>query len=811
MAIPLQPPVDRPRQVRVALSGEIQRRMERVIEQWILPAPDANPVILEMFRDRNRTPGRRLVPWAGEFAGKYLTHGVEVLRLARSEKLKAHLERFVQELIGLQSPDGYLGPWPTNSELTGKDSEGGDVWDAWGHYHIMLGLLFWHGETDDEGALRCARNIGDLLCDRFLNTGQRLVDTGSSEMNLAPIHSLCLLYKLTREERYLALAREIERDFESPAAGDYLRQALAGKEFFQFPKPRWEGLHPIMGLAELYHITGETHYRQAVEAIWWSIVKTDRHNTGGFSSGEQATGDPYHRGPIETCCTIAWMALSVEMLRLTGNSIVADELELSFLNAGLGSIHPSGRWVTYDTPMDGRREASQHTLVFQARPGQPELNCCSVNGPRTFGMLSDWAVMTGTDRTLYLNYYGPGAVTATLPDGPSITLAQETDYPRSDVLSIHVGLERAGNFTLALRIPYWSTETTVEINAQRVEDVRAGEYLRLTRVWNPNDQIRVKLDFRPRFWVNPNSHAVHPTRSWEADWHVIGPVANDSSMNGVGELSGNALAEIPTSLEIDRQALAPRVVRSVGGELEFRRLFGTHDDAPSVYCYLEHDSAHDEDMRITFGADWWASWFVNGVKVFDNHDTGNIGRPDDRAQQAILPLKAGRNLIVARVTSGLHGWRLNIGTENIHAGAGITNRASVYRGPILLAYDPHFNDRDDGYDLPLLSADALACEHVVQPQGRLKPWLLLEYRSADGQRVRLCDFASAGVAGDFYRTWLPIEFSRQHDDAFSRRNPLRTIIVESSSSNPGAMPRADVAQVAHSPSLNTTLLGEERL
>ena len=117
-------------------------------------------------------------------------------------------------------------------------------------------------------------------------------------------------------------------------------------------------LHPIQALAELYFITGQDRYREAFEHIWWSIVEWDRHNNGGFSSGEQAQGDPYHPGAIETCCTVAWMALSVDMLRLTGDSLVADELELSLLNSGLGMMNPTGRWVSYNTPMDGIRTAS---------------------------------------------------------------------------------------------------------------------------------------------------------------------------------------------------------------------------------------------------------------------------------------------------------------------------------------------------------------------------------------------------------------------------------------------------------------------
>ena len=74
------------------------------------------------------------------------------------------------------------------------------------------------------------------------------------------------------------------------------------------PKPRWESLHPILALAELARIDGDERCRKAFANLWWSIARLDRHNNGGFSSGEQAQGNPYHRGAIETCCTIAWMA-----------------------------------------------------------------------------------------------------------------------------------------------------------------------------------------------------------------------------------------------------------------------------------------------------------------------------------------------------------------------------------------------------------------------------------------------------------------------------------------------------------------------
>lgn len=63
--------------------------------------------MLEMFRDRNRQPLRDLLPWSGEFAGKYLTGAAQVLRLTGDGELKAYLQRFVRELFSLQAENGY--------------------------------------------------------------------------------------------------------------------------------------------------------------------------------------------------------------------------------------------------------------------------------------------------------------------------------------------------------------------------------------------------------------------------------------------------------------------------------------------------------------------------------------------------------------------------------------------------------------------------------------------------------------------------------------------------------------------------------
>lgn len=489
------PVLERLTHAHFAFEGLMGARIEANMRQWLLTTPASNPALLQMFRDRDRLPPRNLVPWAGEFAGKYLISAVQSLRLTSERALRVTLKAFVTDLISTQRADGYLGPFPVSEGMMGPGR-----WDLWGQYHVMLGLYLYYQETADKAAYAACCRCADLFCRTFVTGGKRVIQAGSEEMNEACIHLFTLLYQDKGEPRYLQMAREIETDWATPPSGDYVRAALADKSFFQIPKPRWESLHSVQAIAELYFITGDTKYRQAFVQLWSSIQEGDRHNTGGFSSGEQATGNPYDPRPIETCCTIAWMALTLDYLRLTGESRAADELELSTWNAMLGAQNASGRWWTYNTPMDGERKAATQDIVFQARAGSSELNCCSVNGPRGLGILGDWAVMQARDG-IELNYYGPSSFSVELPSRRKVRLIQQTTYPHDGLIHLTVTPDMPERFTLHARIPGWSRRTQVTVNGQLQENVRSGSYVRLDRLWQAGDKVEIVLDMSPWMWV----------------------------------------------------------------------------------------------------------------------------------------------------------------------------------------------------------------------------------------------------------------------------------------------------------------------
>ena len=445
--------------LKLDLGNALGEQARNVVENWVLRAPQSNPALLSVFELRDRAPDSAsyYVPWVGEFAGKYLLSASQLGQMIETPELNALVDEFATVLIASQDADGYLGPFPREKRLTVG-------WDLWGHYHAIAALLDVYARRGNAEALACAQRAGDLICEKFGSGAIRPKDVGSDEMNLGALDALLRLYQISEEKRYLETAKIFLADLES--CGDFYRLGLAGEEFYATPRPRWESLHTIVGLSTMAKVANDESYRRAFLNLYSSIRARDVHCNGTFSSGEQAVGSPWRSGAIETCCTVAWIATTVEALRASGDSRCADELENSLFNGVAAYEHPSGSWNAYDTPLNGRREASFQTIVFQARPGQPELNCCSVNGPRGLGELTNWALTQGVDSrgktALYVNYYGSGKASFTL-DGARFELVQKTNYPYDETVQIVVKSlsQDVASLPLKLRVPGWCDGATV--------------------------------------------------------------------------------------------------------------------------------------------------------------------------------------------------------------------------------------------------------------------------------------------------------------------------------------------------------------
>ncbi len=463
-----------------SISGVTGKLAERISRNWLIDLRESNPSILTMFRDRDALPYREHLIWSGEFAGKHITGAYYIYLLTRDEVLYDDICDFIDDLIYYQGEDGYLGCFPENSHITG-------AWDAWNHYHIMYGLYLWYSLTKREEWKTALLRIAELFIGKFYEEKAPLSSIEWTEMNLAPMHIFALLYQMTGEEKYIRFAKHIEADLASENAGDYIRTALAGVEFYQCKKPRWESMHVILGVAEMYISTGEKYYLRAAEQITNSILKTDVHNTGAFSTNEQAIGNPYENRNVETCCVVAYNALAVKIFHITGNYQLLDFLERSHYNAVMGYFSPSGKWSTYSTPMDGVKRANFDEIQFQSRAGSPQLNCCSVNAPRGVGEIASW-MFTRMDDRLCLNFYESFEA-----DFGDMSISCQSQYPAPGAIVLHI---HGNGKKAALRIPGWTTQATVTVNGTETK-VSSGSLFAIDTD-REDTEVILSLDFTPR-------------------------------------------------------------------------------------------------------------------------------------------------------------------------------------------------------------------------------------------------------------------------------------------------------------------------
>lgn len=478
----------------VYLTGYLATELNGSFNHRIL-AQDVDRLV-EPFRPVNRTETRM---WQSEFWGKWFTSAVLAYKYHPDLLLKKKLDHGVDALLLTQTADGYIGNYAETSRL--------QEWDIWGRKYCMLGLLAYYDLTKDKKAMAATIRLADNLISD-LNDGGGIIVTKGNYRGMAAssvLEPICLLYENTGNKKYLDFALEIVRQWETPAGPQLISKANTNVGE-RFPKPKawysreqgqkaYEMMSCYEGLLELYRITGNPLFKKAVENSWENILHTEIDIAGSGASTEMWFGGkavenlPIHHFQ-ETCVTVTWLKLSEQLLRLTGESKYADEVEKTYYNALLGSMSNQGSsWAKY-SPLNGQR-----------LPGSEQcgmgLNCCEASGPRGLFNLPQYIVTERKDG-LQINYFADGTYRGKTPIGGKINLTQYGGYPKSGDVAMDIEIDRPEVLEIRIRIPAWSRNTKLFVNGTAVDNVHCGEYAVINRNWVSGDKILLQLDMRGR-------------------------------------------------------------------------------------------------------------------------------------------------------------------------------------------------------------------------------------------------------------------------------------------------------------------------
>jgi DUF1680 family protein len=445
--------------------------------------------------------------WIGEHAGKWLHAATLTWAEDKDPALKAKLDRVAAALMKTQESDGYLGTY-IKSQRFGLYP--GADWDVWTHKYCLIGLLTYYQYTGDRKALETCRKAANLLISTFGPGRKNILDAGTHVGMAATsvLEPIMLLYRATADHKYLDFARYIVSSWDFKDASHLLTDLLQKIPVQKIADGKaYEMTSNLVGLCELYRATGEKKYLEAVLQAWSDISQHRLYITGGGSAGEcwQANydlpnGEDAHI--CETCVSVTWEQLNIELLRITGDAKFADELEKTVYNHLLGAQKPTGDDWAYYTPLIGHK------------PYDAGMTCCHSSGPRGIALIPLFTYASNSTG-VNINLFTPSKATVNVGSG-KVTLAQHTLYPLNGFDRITVDrTDMHSPFAIRIRIPSWASSVRLAINGSVLKaHPESGKYCSIYRKWKAGDIISCSINIHPRLITGTHGNEGHAAIMW---------------------------------------------------------------------------------------------------------------------------------------------------------------------------------------------------------------------------------------------------------------------------------------------------------
>ena len=118
--------------------------------------------------------------------------------------------------------------------------------------------------------------------------------------------------------------------------------------------------------------------------------------------------------------------------------------------------------------------------------------CCQHNHGMGWPYFTEHLVMGSNDGGLCATLYSANQTTATVSNGVTVLLKEDTNYPFEEDIKFTVHCSQSVAFPLYLRIPVWAEHASITVDGDTT-NVQAGKYVKLNRVWNDGDQVTLHL------------------------------------------------------------------------------------------------------------------------------------------------------------------------------------------------------------------------------------------------------------------------------------------------------------------------------
>lgn len=449
---------------------------------------------------------------------KWLEAAAYSISMFPNTEMEAHCDEIIDLIGTAQHEDGYLNTYFTVKEPGKRWTDLTEAHELYCAGHMMEAATAYYKATGKKKLLDIMCKMADHIYEKFIVEGKTGYP-GHPEVELA----LMRMYETTGNEKYLELAyhfvnvRGIDSDYfenESKERGWFVwNPKPPSKEYGQNHLPVREqdkavghavrAVYLYTGMAHVGKVKEDKTLVDACKVLWNNMVNARMYITGAIGSayeGEAFTKDyhlPNDTAYAETCASIGLIFFGRKMLDFEKKGNYGDVMEKALYNCVLAGMQLDGQRFFYVNPLEvipgisGEAETHKHSLP--QRPKWFGCACCPPNVARLLPSIADYAWIVEED-VVYSNMFIGGVLN--LNDSLKCSITTETKYPYENQIKYRINTDEENiNFTMALRVPGYSKENSIELNGKECRYIIKDGFAYISGPFSDGDELTLTLDF----------------------------------------------------------------------------------------------------------------------------------------------------------------------------------------------------------------------------------------------------------------------------------------------------------------------------
>lgn len=433
----------------------------------LLPGQDAleNDFYGFVFQDSD------LYKWIEASAYSLTTHP--------DQELEKTIDSMVELMEEAMLEDGYLDTFYIIKNPKKRFTNLRDHHELYCFGHMAEAAAAYYEATGKKKLLELAMRFADHICDHFGSEEGKC--HGYPGHELAEM-ALIRLYDCTGKEKYKELSHYfVTQRGQKP---NYFLEEHQEKEgdmrYYQAHEPVADqkeavghavrAMYFYSAIADLAREEENHTFYQIAKRLWNDVTQKKMYITGGVGAthiGEAfsyAYDLPSDTAYAETCAAIGLVFFAHRMLLLEPKAEYADVMERALYNGVLSGISLDGTSFFYVNPLEVNPAACQNDKriahIKARRSKWFGCACCPPNLARLTSSIAKY-IFTKEKDCLWIHLY-VGCDMDFVWNGQTVHLSMESNLPWSDRIAIRLQAQEEMKGTIALRIPGWAGEWSIE-------------------------------------------------------------------------------------------------------------------------------------------------------------------------------------------------------------------------------------------------------------------------------------------------------------------------------------------------------------